>query len=212
MSVRSASSPESDRSLVAAFHDRLLETVRSLPTGGDLIELGCGSGTLTVRLADARSDLRIMGIDSSTDRLRRATQVVTEVGLADRIRFERADPATLPLPDHAASIVVAAGCLGAVSNPHALLSEIHRVLRPGGTAVLVDDVPEAGPRTRQGTLVPPLARPTHDEDALQSVVRRSPFKDQSKTSRHAYAGGTFLELILTRPVPPERAPTAWRLS
>ena len=212
MPSRSASSPEPQRLLLAAFHDRLLLQVRSLPAGGDLIELGCGSGTLTVRLADTRSDIQITGIDSSTDRLRRGTQVVAELGLAGRIRFERADLATLPLSDQGASIIVAAGALGAVSNPHALFSELHRVMCHGGTAILVDDIPEAGQRPRKGTMVPPLSRPTQDEDSLRAALKRSPFKDHATVTRHPYESGTFLELLLKRPVPPEPERTKWRLS
>lgn len=214
MAARSGSSPEpTRRELLAALHDRLVERVRSVEGGERLVELACGSGTLTLRLADARTDLEIIGMDPSTDRLRKATEATTHMGVTDRVRFERADLSTLPLSDGTASILVAAGVLGAASNPFALASEIHRVLAVGGVAFLVEDVPEAGTTNRRGTLLPSLSRPGRDEEAVRSVVARSPFRSDATFTRLPLGDyGSFLELVLKRPPPPERAPTTWRLS
>lgn len=204
--------PEPTRAdLLAALHDRLVERVRSVKGGQCLVELACGSGTLTLRLAAARPDLEVIGLDASTDHLRKATEAATHIALTDRVRFERADYSVLPLSDGTVSIFVAAGVLGTAVNPRAVASEIHRVLAHDGVAILVEDVPEAGTESRGGTLLPSLSRPGRDDEAIRDVIARSPFSgDATFALQPLGSHGSFLEITLTRPSPPERKPTSWR--
>ena len=214
MAARSGPTPEPSREqFLAALHDRLVERVRSDDGKGCLVELACGSGPLTLLLAAARPDLQIIGLDPSTDRLRKATEAATHMAVTDRVRFERADFSVLPLSDGTASIVVGAGVFGAAVNPRAVAAEVHRVLAPGGVAVLVEDVAEAGNAAHRGTLLPSLSRPGRDEDAVRDVIARSPFRADAAFTRLPVGGDdSFLEITLKRPVPPPREPTSWRLS
>lgn len=66
------------------FHD-LLALIRPRP-GLRVVDLGCGTGELTVLLADALQAASVLGIDSSASMLERAAARQDE-----RVRFERAD-------------------------------------------------------------------------------------------------------------------------
>lgn len=214
MASRSGPTPEPSREeLRAALHERLVDRIRSVKGGGCLIHLACGSGTFTLHIAEARPDLEILGLDTSTDRLRKATEAATRMAATGRVRFERADFSVLPLPDRTASILVAVGVLGAAVNPRAVVSEIHRVLANDGTAILMEDVPEGGSQAHRGTLLPSLGRLGRDEKAIRELVARSPFHTDATFTRQPLGGDrSFLEITLERPAPPPRDPTSWRSS
>jgi SAM-dependent methyltransferase len=97
--------------------------------GGDLLDLGCGSGDLARRLA--AGGYRVTGCDIAPYMLR-------EAAAADgghTVRWIRLDPGWRTLPFEAASLdaVVAASVLEYVHDPSTVLRECARVLRPGGT-------------------------------------------------------------------------------
>lgn len=103
--------------------------------GGRVLDLGCGSGELARRLADAR--YQVTGCDIAPRMLHQAEaadqrQAVSWIRLDPRWR-------TLPCATGSRDAVVAASVLEYVRDPAAVLAECARVLRPGG--VLVCTVP-----------------------------------------------------------------------
>jgi SAM-dependent methyltransferase len=101
----------------------------AIPTGADVLELGCGAGLpMTAALARGR---RLTGIDISDEQLRRARRNVPGA------RFVRADIATLDWPAASVDAVVAFYSLTHVPrDAHAaLFGRIRRWLRPGGVFI-----------------------------------------------------------------------------
>jgi arsenite methyltransferase len=133
--------------LVRDFYavDRRLD----LAGGETVLDLACGQGTHTRRLADAvgPSGL-VVGADLSAPMLRRAARAVR----ADHTVLVRADAMDLPLRDDTVDALCCSLCLHLVPDLDAALGEIARVLRPGGRLALA--VPAHGPgATRWATAV-----------------------------------------------------------
>ncbi len=93
--------------------------------GERILDLGCGDGQLTQRIA--ASGAIVVGIDSSPAMVAaaRALGMKTDQGPAEK----------LPYPDHTFEAVFSNAALHWVRGQDEMLSEVHRVLRPGGRFV-----------------------------------------------------------------------------
>ncbi len=120
-----------------------LEAVRSLG-GLDIVELGAGTGRLTLLLAPLAR--RVWAYDASRHMLARAA-VKLQPDRFPHVQLAVADHRALPMAGHSADIAVAGWslCYLVVDHPLAwrrelrrALAEMRRVLRPGGTILLVE--------------------------------------------------------------------------
>ncbi len=73
--------------------DRLIRELDP-PHGGDVLEIGCGTGRNLIRIARAYPGLACFGIDVSQAMLDTARRSVSSAGLEDRIRLAQADAVT----------------------------------------------------------------------------------------------------------------------
>jgi phosphatidylethanolamine/phosphatidyl-N-methylethanolamine N-methyltransferase len=124
----------------AAARRRGIETVNALP-GHHVLEVGVGTG---LALPQYRSEKRITGIDLSADMLARARRRVTELGLTNIQALREMDAEATDFPDNAFDIVVAMFVASVVPNPHRLMAEMKRVVRPGGHILVVGHYAAAG--------------------------------------------------------------------
>jgi ABC-2 type transport system ATP-binding protein len=115
--------------LVGAIQSELARVV----TGGEAVELGCGTGLFTPAYASRCS--QVIATDISPLMLARATRAVADL---PNVSTQVADAASTGLPAESADVVVAVNLLHIVPDSRAVITEIHRLLRPGGLAVLVD--------------------------------------------------------------------------
>ena len=102
---------------------------------GAALDVGCGTGEITARLAAKYPDATFVGVDLEEPHLERARTRCAELGA--RVRFQTADALHLPFDDGAFDFVVCRHVLQAVSDPLQLLAEIRRVLRSGGRTHLI---------------------------------------------------------------------------
>ena len=112
-----------------------------LAAGGSALDVACGSGKLTARLAQiAGRDGRVVGLDFSLQML--------EVARRDHpgIEFIEGDALALPLADASFDATTIAFGLRNLADPVGGLREMLRVVKPGALAVVLEFVrPPKGP-------------------------------------------------------------------
>ena len=115
------------------------------PQTGRVLEVECGDGDATFLLHVLGH--QVHGADSSADRVRRLqARAHAACAAAD---FRTSEPADLRFPAGAFDAVHARGLFAAAARPGDLLLEWYRVLRSGGTAVVI----ERDGRARPGDLL-----------------------------------------------------------
>jgi len=96
----------------------------------DVLDVGCGTGEISVRIARERPDARIVGVDLVDSHLALARAKAIPFG--DRVEFRVGDAFELPFADRGFDLVVCRHLLQAVPHPERVLAEMVRVARPGG--------------------------------------------------------------------------------
>jgi SAM-dependent methyltransferase len=107
-------------------------------SAGGAADLGCGPGDLVMTLAQMAPGLAVTGVDLSEEMLAQAEERAEALGLGDRVSFRQGDAADIPFPDGSLDLVVSTLSLHHWSDPVAVLDEIARVLRPGGSFLIFD--------------------------------------------------------------------------
>jgi phosphatidylethanolamine/phosphatidyl-N-methylethanolamine N-methyltransferase len=120
-----------------------MREVNALPAG-DVLEVGVGTG---IALPHYKRDHRITGFDLSPDMLARAGKRVAERNLDNVVALLEMDAANLTFADGSFDVAVAMFVMTVVPDPHRVLAEMARVVRPGGRVVVVNHFSaEAGAR------------------------------------------------------------------
>jgi ubiquinone/menaquinone biosynthesis C-methylase UbiE len=105
-----------------------------VPAGGSILEVAPGPGFLSIELARRRFNVRAVDISETFVDIARRNAAAAGV----TVRFERGNAAALPAGDASADFVVCRAAFKNFAAPVTALSEMLRVLKPGGTALLID--------------------------------------------------------------------------
>jgi ubiquinone/menaquinone biosynthesis C-methylase UbiE len=109
----------------------------NLPAGARVLEIGCGAGHLTARLAER--GLHVNAIDASEGMVELTARRAHEAGLDQQVKVSQADVHSLPFETDHFDLVVAVGVIPWLHSPAEAVAEMARVLRPGGELVLTAD-------------------------------------------------------------------------
>jgi len=110
-----------------------------LPPSGQVLEVGCGTGAVTRFLVrqDGFSG-QAYGVDQSPLFIKAAVELARDEGVDDRVEFHVGDAHGLEFPSSMFDAVIANTLISHVTDPAKVLSEMARVVRPGGTVAIFD--------------------------------------------------------------------------
>lgn len=125
---------KSDRDTYDDMYSKISDSVG----GKSVLEIASGTGRLARSVAPASK--RFVATDYSEGML----SVASKEACPDNLSFELADANNLPYPDDSYEVVIIANALHIMPDPTKALSEIRRVLKPGGLLIAPNFVNRAG--------------------------------------------------------------------
>jgi len=125
---RSGSQIEAYRTQAAQLTDRL-------PSGADVLEVAPGPGYLAIEIARL-GRFHVTGVDISRTFVEIASENARQA--AHSVDFRHGDAESMPFDNRSFDLVVCQAAFKNFARPVSALDEMHRVLRPGGTAVIQD--------------------------------------------------------------------------
>ncbi|GAA2438634.1 methyltransferase domain-containing protein [Actinomadura vinacea] len=111
--------------------------IEHLRAGLEVLDVGCGPGTITAGLAERVAPGTVTAVDAAAEILEEARRTAAERGVQN-VEFAVADVHALDFPDGAFDVVHAHQVLQHVPDPVRALGEMRRVCRPGGVVAVRD--------------------------------------------------------------------------
>lgn len=125
------------RVVYAPFARKIMKCVVPLERGAMIVDLGTGPGLLSIELGKLWPQAKIIGVDLSTEMLKIARKNAHEAGVSNyETRLGRAEE--IPMESHSVDLVVTQSSFHEWEDVKKGLSEILRVLKPGGSFMLKD--------------------------------------------------------------------------
>jgi len=168
------------------FKRRLIDRAGIRP-GDRVLDLGCGTGTLTLMIQRAQPGAKLVGLDGdpqvlaiAQEKARRAgMQITWDEGLADR----------LPYPAGSFDRVVSSLVIHhlAPEAKRRAMQEVLRVLRPGGTFHILDFGQPHGLMMRLASLLVSRFEPVREnlDGKLIAILEEADFNSVSESERFA---------------------------
>jgi len=130
-----------------------------------IVDLGCGVGSSLIQLTTGRNALGT-GITLSPVQADVGQQRVAALGLTGRVRIIEGDYTALPADIETADLAYAIESFVHGPSPERFFSEAARILRPGGTLIVCDDVRTAVSGTRADRTIARFTRGWHVNSLL----------------------------------------------
>lgn len=122
----------SDGKFVKSMYGEIIKSILNY-NPKKLLDLGCGTGNILMKLCD--EDIDLYGIDISPEMIKIANNNLN--GIAD---LKVSDAENIPFEDNMFDVVVCNAAFHHYRNPIIVLNEVHRVLKKGGVLILGDPI------------------------------------------------------------------------
>ena len=120
---------------IEEFHKLAARLESLLPHGGDVLEVAPGPGFLAIDMARS-GKIRVMGLDISKTFVELARKNAAQAGVP--VDFRAGNASEMPFAENSFDLLVCRAAFKNFSEPEKALREMRRVLRPGGTGVIID--------------------------------------------------------------------------
>jgi demethylmenaquinone methyltransferase/2-methoxy-6-polyprenyl-1,4-benzoquinol methylase len=120
-----------------AMVDRIKLKKQAGPQPPVVLDVAAGTAGVSLQIA-ARTGARVIGLDLTEQMLRQGARNVAAAGASDSVSLVSGRAEQLPLPDASVDALTFTYLLRYVSDPQATLSELARVVRPGGTVASLE--------------------------------------------------------------------------
>ena len=158
--------------------------------GLKVVDLGCGTGELTRRLAETLPESDVLGVDRSPEMLARA-----QTQLRPGLRFERGDLATL---DGAWDLIFSNAALQWSEDHRKLIPHLFSCLNPGGQMLVQVPSNHGGPAH---LIIREVAGREPFSSALNGWTRKSPVLDLEEYAELLYRQGAIEIKVLAKIYP-----------
>jgi len=112
----------------------------SIHESDTMLDVGCGGGRTVKKLAAMTPNGKVFGVDYSAASVAASRRTNASEIASGRVRIEQASVAALPFPDRTFDVVTAVETHYYWPDLPANLSEVRRVLKPGGSVVVIAEV------------------------------------------------------------------------
>ena len=133
-----------------------------------VLDVGTGTARIPIEICTRRGDIVVTAVDRATRALQTARRNVEQAGMTCAIQIEKADASSLPYANASFDAVISSSLLHHVSNRHGVLTEMTRVLRPGGLLFVRD--------TLRGSDVQKIAEVLSRSSCATHEARRAVFQ------------------------------------
>lgn len=117
------------------FQDLAQRIAIQLPQDARVLEVAPGPGYFAIELAKL-GDFQITGLDISETFVEIAHANAANAGV--QVDFRRGNASAMPFPDNTFDFLLCRAAFKNFSEPTRALQEMHRVLKPGGRALIID--------------------------------------------------------------------------
>jgi SAM-dependent methyltransferase len=194
------------------FKRRLLRAARI--SGGRILDMGCGTGTLSVWAKEAHPATEVVGVDGDAEILKIARKKAERAGV--EVRFDRAMAHDLPYPDASFQRVLSSLLFHHLDHDgkgHAV-REVFRVLEPGGELLVADWGRPSGRLMRTlfyGVQLLDGFENTRDnvEGRLPSIFTQAGFREVDVLREYATVHGTLTLYRARKPKENGQEPRRW---
>lgn len=165
-----------------------------ITAGQDVLEIGCGTGNLTLQIARRHPDAHVTGLDPDPRALDIARAKARRAGLD--VRWDEGTAADLPYPDASMDRVVSSLMFHHLDGDDRArtLAEVRRVLRPGGRLTLVDFVSH-GHGVHAWLNRHTKRVPTNVDGAIADLMARAGLSDVTTVPQHTRLGTTTFQAV-----------------